>query len=115
MRLSRSLSTTWTHPLAFILLLSGFGMIWVRGYDVFATGWLLASIILFVASFLYATFVQNRDLTRTLEIIEQGPPDSLTQDQRSEVLNLRKRIRYGGLFMRAIVVIVLFLMVFKPF
>jgi hypothetical protein len=115
MRLSRSLSTKWTHPLAFILLLSGFGMIWVRGYDVFATGWLLASIILFVASFLYATFVQNRDLTRTLEIIEQGPPDSLTQDQRSEVLNLRKRIRYGGLFMRAIVVIVLFLMVFKPF
>jgi hypothetical protein len=115
MRLSRALSTKWTHPLAFIVLLSGFGMIWIRGYDVLATGWLLASIVLFVASFLYATFIQNRDLTRTLELIEQGPPDTLEEAERAELLRLRKRIRYGGLFMRAIVVIVLFLMVFKPF
>jgi hypothetical protein len=114
MRLSRSLATKWTHPLAFILLVSGFGLIWVRGYDVFATTWLLVSVVLFVISFLYATFIQNRDLTRTLELIEQGPPDTLDEAEQVELVGLRRRIRYGGMFMRAIVVVVLFLMVFKP-
>jgi len=115
MRLSRNLSTKWTHPLAFVLLVSGFALIWSRGYDVLATGWLLASVVLFVASFLYATFIQNRDLARLLELIEQGPPDTLTGADQAEVVKLRQRIRYGGMFMRGIVVIVLFLMVFKPF
>lgn len=115
MRLSRSLSTRWTHPLAFIVLVSGFLLIWVRGYNVFATGWLFASVVLFVASFLYATFIQNRDLARLLDIIEQGPPDTLPADEQVELTKLRKRIRYGGMFMRGIVVIVLFLMIFKPF
>ena len=114
MRLSRALATRWTHPLAFVVLLSGFALIWIRGYDTLATGWLLASVILFVLSFLYATFIQNRNLTRTLELIEKGPPDGLDEIERAELIGLRKRIRYGGLFMRSIVVIVLFLMIFKP-
>jgi hypothetical protein len=115
MRLSRTLATKWTHPLAFILLLSGFGLIWVRGYDLLNTMWLLVSVVIFGISFLYATFVQNRDLARTLELIEKGPPDTLEPNEQTELLKLRKRIRYGGLFMRSIVIIVLFLMVFKPF
>jgi Predicted integral membrane protein (DUF2269) len=114
MRLSRSLSTKWTHPLAFIVLASGFALIWMRGYNFFATGWLFASVALFLASFLYATFIQNRDLARLLDLMEQGPPDSLSADEQAEQLQLRKRIRYGGMFMRSIVVVVLFLMIFKP-
>ena len=115
MRLSRSLATGWTHPLAAVTLISGFALVWWVGYDVLATGWLAVSIVLFVASFLYATFVQNRDLARTLELIEKGPPDTLSDDERHELTGLRRRIRYGGIFMRSIVVIVLFLMIFKPF
>ena len=115
MRLSRTLATRWTHPMAFIVLLSGFGLIWVRGYDLLATGWLLVSVIIFVISFLYATFIQNHDLARTLELIEKGPPDTLAEEERIELVGLRKRIRYGGIFMRTIVVVVLFLMIFKPF
>ena len=115
MRLSRALSTKWTHPLAFIVLLSGFGLIWVRGYDLLATGWLLASVVIYGMSFLYATFVQNHDLTRALELIEKGPPDTLAEEDRNELMGLRKRIRYGGVFMRSIVIVVLFLMIFKPF
>jgi hypothetical protein len=115
MRLSRSLSAGWTHPLAFVTLVSGFALVWYSGRDVLTVSWLSVSIVLFVASFLYATFIQNSDLTRTLELIEQGPPDTLKTSQRDELMRLRKRIRYGGLFMRSIVIIVLFLMVFKPF
>ena len=115
MRLSRALATKWTHPLAFVVLVSGFALVWYVGYDVLATGWLSVSIVIFLASFLYATFIQNRDLSRTLELIEKGPPDTLEEAERTELLGLRKRIRYGGMFMRSIVVVVLFLMIFKPF
>jgi len=115
MRLSRNLATRVTHPLAALVLLSGFGLIWVRGYAVFDTLWLLASVIIFTISFLYATFIQNPDLSRTLELIEKGPPDSLEEPERVELAGLRRRIRWGGMFMRGIVVVVLFLMVFKPF
>lgn len=115
MRLSRALATGWTHPLAATVLVSGFLLVWVAGYDIFATGWLLVSIVIFLVSFLYATFIQNRDLARALELIEKGPPDALAEAERSELAGIRVRIRYGGMFMRSIVVVVLFLMVFKPF
>jgi hypothetical protein len=115
LRLSRALSTRWTHPLALIVLLTGFGLIWRLGYDVMATGWLLVSIVLFLSSFLYAAFVQNRDLARTLAIIEQGPPPELPVSLQEELGRLRRRIRYGGMFMRGVVVVVLLLMIAKPF
>lgn len=115
MRLSRSLSTRWTHPLALVVLLSGFALVWIRGYDLLNTMWLTVSMVIFIISFLYASLVQNRDLTRSLELIEQGPPDTLSDEDQAELLKLRTRIRYGGIFMRGIVVVVLFLMIFKPF
>lgn len=112
-RLTRELSTRWTHPLAALVLLSGFGLVWTMHYDVLATPWLLVSVVLFLASFFYATFVQNRDTLRSVELIMIGMPN-LTEDERTEAARLRKRIRWGGLFMRIVVVIVLFLMVMKP-
>lgn len=112
-RLTRELSTRWTHPLAAAVLLSGFGLIWAMHYDLAATPWLGVSIVLFLASFLYATFIQNRDTSRSLELIMKGQPN-LTDAERAEAARLRTRIRWGGLFMRAIVVVVLFLMVMKP-
>jgi uncharacterized membrane protein len=87
----------------------------VSGWDVLASGWLLVSIVLYLASFLWASLVQNRDLARVLELMEQGTPLSLTEGERAELARRRMRIRYGGLFMRAVVVVVLFLMIAKPF
>jgi len=69
--------------------------------------------VLFVSSFLYATFIQNRDTMRSLELVMKGLPN-LTEDERAEAARLRARIRWGGLFMRGVVVVVLFLMVMKP-
>lgn len=114
LRLSRALSTRWTHPLATVVLVSGFALIWVTGYDVLRTPWLLASIVLYGASFVYATFVNNRDLDAMLAIIEQGPPASQPASAQAELARLRRRVRRGGLFMRGIVLIVLVLMIAKP-
>ena len=112
-RLTRELSTRWTHPLAALVLLSGLGLIWTMHYDILATPWLLVSTVLFLASFLYATFIQNRDTLRSLELIMKGVPN-LSEAEQAEATRLRSRIRWGGLFMRGVVVVVLFLMVMKP-
>ncbi|MFN8518526.1 MAG: DUF2269 family protein [Chloroflexota bacterium] len=112
-RLTRELSTRWTHPLAAIVLLSGLGLVWTMHYDILRTPWLLVSTALFLASFLYATFIQNRDTMRSLELIMVGLPN-LSDEQRAEAARLRRRIRWGGLFMRVVVLVVLFLMVMKP-
>ncbi len=112
-RVSRDLSTRWTHPLSGIVLLSGFALIWTMRYDVLAVPWLAASIVLFMSSYLYASFVNNRFTLRSLELALKGMPN-LTDAERAEAARLRVRIRRGGLFMRSVVVVVLFLMVMKP-
>jgi uncharacterized membrane protein len=114
LRLNRWLSTRWTHPLATVVLLSGFALIWITGYPVMQTPWLLLSIVLYGASYVYATFVNTRDLDAILRIVEQGPPPSQPPEVQAELLRLRRRVRYGGLFMRGVVLIVLVLMVAKP-
>ncbi len=114
LRLNHWLSTRWTHPLATLVLVSGFLLIWVTGYPVMSMPWLLVSIVLYGASFLYATFVNTRDLNAILAIVETGPPPSQPPEVQAELVRLRKRVRYGGLFMRSVVLIVLVLMVAKP-
>lgn len=114
LRLNHALSTRWTHPLSIVVLISGFLLIWVTGYPVMQMPWLLLSITLYVASFLYATFVNAKDLEAILAIVEQGPPPTLSPELQAELLRRRKRVRYGGLFMRSVVLIVLVLMVAKP-
>jgi len=69
LRLNRWLSTRWTHPLATVVLLSGFALIWVTGYPVLQLPWLWLSIVLYGASFLYATFINTRDLDAILAIV----------------------------------------------
>lgn len=114
LRLNRWLSTRWTHPLATIVLLSGFALIWVTGYPVLATPWLLLSIVLYGASYVYATFVNTRDLDAILAIVEAGPPATQPAERQAELARLRRRVRYGGMFMRGVVLAVLVLMVAKP-
>ncbi len=115
MRLARSISEGWAHPLALVLIASGFALIWSLGYDVLSTGWLLVAVVLYLGNFTYANLVNNRDLARMLELIESGPPASLSAHDRAELATRRRRTRYAGIYMRSVLAIVLFLMIAKPF
>lgn len=110
----RSIASEWSHPLAGLVFLSGLAMILVIGLDVFARGWLALSIVLFVPSYLYASLVQNRDIGRVLELTADGPPEPASAEA-TEMARRRVRIRRGGLYMRATALVILFLMVVKPF
>lgn len=109
----RAITTSLTIPLAALVLVTGIAMLAIIGYDLLATPWLLASIVLFLASFGYATTIQNRDLVRIIDLAASpGPPDPAVA---SELARRRRRVRYGGIFMRLAAATILFLMVVKPY
>lgn len=109
----RAITLSLTVPLAALVLLTGLAMLVILRYDVLATPWMLASIALFLASFGYATTVQNRDLVRIIELASSAAP--LGTGETAELARRRLRARYGGLFMRISAGTILFLMVLKPF
>jgi hypothetical protein len=108
----RAITTSLTIPLAALVLVTGIAKLLILGYDVFATPWLLASIVVFLASFGYATTVQNRDLARIIDLASLTPP--LLPRLVEELARRRRRVRNGGLFMRLGAATILFLMVVKP-
>ena len=110
----RALSSQWSHPLALTVFLSGAALTWLSGYDLLATRWLLVSIILFLPSFVYAALVQNKDLGRILELTANGPA-GLNPEQSAELGRRRRRARRGGQYMRLTALVILVLMVLKPF
>lgn len=109
----RSIQTRFTVPLATLTLATGVALLIILRYDVLQTRWLLLSIVLFVSSLLWALLVQNRDLLRVIEVASSGR--SPTPEESADLQRRRRRIRYGGLYMRAAAIAILFLMVLKPF
>jgi uncharacterized membrane protein len=111
-RVIRAIQGGLTVPLAALTLGTGFAMLAILGYDLGRTPWLLGSILLFLSSFGYAILVQNRDLYRIIEITSR--PGAPVAREAAALARARKRARWGGLYMRVAVVVILFLMVFKP-
>lgn len=109
----RAITTSLTIPLAVLVLLTGIAMLLILGYDVFATRWLLGSIVVFLASFGYSITVQNRDLVRIIDLASLSAP--LLPRAEEELARRRRRARIGGVFMRVAAATILFLMVLKPF
>ena len=109
----RAITTSLTIPLAALVFATGLAMLLILRHDVLGTPWLLASIVLFVASFGYSIAVQNRDLARIIELA--SPAALVGPAEAAELAQRRRRVRYGGLFMRIAAGIILFLMVLKPF
>ena len=112
-RVVRLLTSTTAIPLSALVLASGIGLMVVQGYALFDRMWLLVSIVLFVGSFTYSVTVQNPTLARVIEATRGG--EQPVGEQAAEVMLLRKRIRRGGIYLRATATVILALMIFKPF
>ena len=108
-RIVHTLTRKMALPLATVILVTGVAMIWAAEIDFFEHGWLVLSTVLFVMSYGYSALVQSRHVGRLVEIGSGGGA------QPSELPTLRRKIGWGGRYLRLSAAVILYLMIFKPF
>ena len=107
-----------TLPLAAIVPFLGVGLIFTApgaNINLWKSEWLIASIVLFTTAFFFALLVQSPNSTRmvkTLTSMPPGPPPS--GGPPPEISALTKKLQRGGMFLSAMVLIILILMVWRP-
>ncbi len=107
------LTTTSALPIAVVIFLSGLGMIWARGLNLWAAEWLMVAMGLFVVGFAYAAAVQSRLIRHILAIADAD--DFEGANPPPELAKLGRRVMWGGRYLRTSAVIILYLMIFKGF
>jgi uncharacterized membrane protein len=100
-------------PLSALVLVTGFWMTFEAGYDLFATGWLATSIVLFLGAFGYSVLVQKPTVARILGLLDG--PGTPGHSRQAELARLRRRARRGGIYLRSSALLIIVLMVLKPF
>ena len=105
------LTMTSALPLAALIFLSGIGMIWARGYNLWRTDWLLVAMGLFIFGFTFSAAVQSRRVARLIAIV--GGDDFDPENPSVELATLRRRISWGGRYLRLSASTILYLMIFK--
>jgi uncharacterized membrane protein len=105
-----------TIPLAVLVPLFGTGLIYSAHIDLWKSGWLVASIIIFIFAFFFALLVQSPNSKKMLHMMEQmppGPPPPGAQPP-AEMLALGKRLQFGGMYLTVSVVVLVVLMIWRP-
>jgi uncharacterized membrane protein len=100
-------------PLTIVLPFLGLALIVTKRYDLWESEWLLISIPIYIVTFLYATFVQDRMGARMLQIGEAFAASGGTEPP-AELAVLQKRLQIGGALLGISVMAVLVLMVWRP-
>ena len=120
LRFQRRVTMRMIVPLALFQGVTGLLLIWKTGIDLFATYWLLVAIVLYVIALALAIGVGIPTLNRLVALTSAPPPQAQPTDPpRSgpppEVAALVRRGRLVGMAQSVLVVIIVFLMVTKPF
>ena len=119
-RVSHAISTKRQVPVALTMPVTGIGLIWSAGIDPFSrdSRWLALGIILYVILFTYAVAVQLPVTNRIIEMTSSPPPDAPAGSAPSgpppALAALITKVQRGGMFLTAMVVVIVFLMVVKP-
>jgi uncharacterized membrane protein len=102
-------------PVSITLAITGIAMILVRGWAAETGGrhWLEAGIALYVVAVVVAMAVQAPAGRRLVELTSQPPAPG--SGPSPELLRTATRVRTGGMILSALVVVIVFLMVAKPF
>lgn len=97
-------------PLALVVLGTGVALIFVSGFDFFASEWLWIAVLLFAVNFTVGVGMGLPNLNRVLAIFESGQAP-----ERMDELQARgSRQRLLGLIQGLLVLVILGLMVWKP-
>jgi uncharacterized membrane protein len=119
-RVSLAISTKRQVPVALTMPVTGIGLIWSTGIDVFSRSarWLDLGILLYVVLFTYAVAVQIPTTRRIIEMTSapppQGPPGEAPAGPPPALMAMIQKVQRGGMFLTVMVVVIVFLMVVKP-
>ena len=102
-------------PASLSMAVTGILMIATRGYSniVGSRWWLGVAIILYVIAIVYSMAVQAPAGRKLVELTSSPPAPG--QLPSPEIPATARRVRLGGMFLAALVVVIVFLMVTKPF
>lgn len=119
-RVSHAISTKRVLPVSLTMPVTGIGLIWSAGFDVFSRNsrWLALGIVLYAILFTFAVTVQLPTTRRIIDMTSVPPPDaspgSAPAGPPPALLALIGRVQRGGIFMTLTIVVIVFLMVVKP-
>jgi hypothetical protein len=118
-------------PLAVVQGITGVLLILALGLDLLNTRWLLVAIVLYLAALGYSYFVQLPTGGRMVELTAMaggGPPPGASGPQPGaggpppgaggpppELLATGRKLQRGGIFLTTLIVLIVLLMVTKPF
>ena len=107
-----------TIPLAVLVPLFGVGLIYTApGHiDLWKSEWLVISIVLYIAAFFFAVFVQLPNSTRMVDMLAGMPPGPPPPDAvpPAELQALGKKLQFGGMYLTVSVLVILALMIWQP-
>ncbi len=125
-------------PAALTMPISGGLVVWAEGLDLLSTRWLLVAIIFYISAITFSVLIQVPTVARMVEVLESmnpapapvltaGPGAALAmtaaevqrpapaRDLRLEMARLAARANAGGIVLSMLIVIIVALMVTKPF
>lgn len=106
----RSILNRVVIPLSLVVLGTGIALIFVSGFDFFATEWLWIAVLLFVINFTLGVGAGLPNLNRTLALMESGQAAGRMEEMRAR----GARQRFLGMAQGLILLVILGLMVWKP-
>jgi uncharacterized membrane protein len=120
LRFQHRVATRLILPLAVFQGVTGLLLIWRIGYNLFATGWLLAGIALYLLLLGMNIGIALPTVSRLIALTSAPPPATPAGAPPSsgpppEVAALVRRGRLLGMLSAVIIVVIVFLMVTKPF
>ena len=96
------------NPAYLLLLVSGLTMVFVAGYNILTTFWLLTALVLWLIAIVLGYAVYTPTLSRQIRVLATSGAES------AEFRTLSTRGRVLGIILAVVVLAILVMMVFKP-
>lgn len=119
-RISYAISTQRVVPVALTMPVTGIGLIWSVGIDLFARHerWLLVGIVLYTIALTYSLAGQLPTVRRIIALTAGppagAPPPPPPSGPPPGLMEAVRKVQRGGMAVSGLVVIIAFLMVVKP-
>ncbi|CAN5599975.1 hypothetical protein BH23CHL7_BH23CHL7_20990 [soil metagenome] len=118
LRFQKAVSTGLIAPLAVLQGITGLGLVWYVGFELLQRGWLLVSLVLYaiVLAIGFGVLIPSvRKLVAATSGPPPAPPAGAPAGPPPHIAATIRRARIGGMINALLILVIVFLMVTKPF